>query len=123
MQRNPVRPAVILALTTCLFLLGCASDEGTHNERHLEKLMRNRDWPRIQQVAEKEVKKREILWPDAAAYLPVDHKEKIWLVNAQTDTRNSGMQRTVVLTIADDGTVMDYQRYWDGKPVPSWPGK
>ena len=104
----------ILAVTTCLFLIGCTSDEGTRNEKHLERLMRQRDWPRIQQVAQTEVKKREILWPDTASYLPEDHKDKIWVVVAMTGTPNGDVQREVTLMIGDDGNVMTYKRDWEG---------
>src|SRR5215212_5406672 len=55
-----VRYALILAITTALFLIGCTT---TPDERHLERLMRHRSWPGIQQIAQTEVKKREILWP------------------------------------------------------------
>jgi hypothetical protein len=116
-----IRYALILAVTTGLFLIGCASDEGTRNERHVEGLMRHRDWPRIQQIAEKEVKKREILWPAHADYVPIEHKDKVWSVTAMTGTRNGDVERMVILTIEDDGTVGAYKRYWKGKEIPDFP--
>src|SRR5436189_2494531 len=51
------RYALILAVTIGLFLIGCTT---TRDERRMERLMRHRSWPWIQQIAEKEVKKREI---------------------------------------------------------------
>jgi hypothetical protein len=117
---NP-RHALILAVTTGLFLIGCMSDEGTRNERHVDRLMRHRDWPLIQQIAEKEVKKREILWPEpAAGYLPAEHKDRVWVVMAiDRDTKEA--QRMVMLMIGDDGKVLEYKRYWEGAPVPDFP--
>jgi hypothetical protein len=113
-----IRYALTLAVTTSLFLIGCTT---THDERPVESLMRHRDWPRIQRVAETEVKKREILWLDPADYLPQEHKDKIWVVMAMAGTPNGDVQRVIILMIGDDGTVLEYERYWDGKPVPSWP--
>lgn len=111
------RHALILAVTTGLFLIGCTNtrDEGTRNERHVERLMRHRSWPRIQQIVETEVKKREILWPEHAEYLPVEHKDKVWVVGAMTGTPNGDLQRVVTLMIGDDGKVLAYKRYWEGE--------
>ena len=78
--------------------------------------MRHRDWPRIQQVAEREVKKREIVWPDHAGYLPMEHDDKIWAVTAMTGTPNGDVERTVMMMIGDDGKVLSYQRYWKAQP-------
>ena len=111
------RYALILAVTTGLFLIGCTT---TRDERHLERLLRHRDWPLIQQIAEKEVKKREILWPEPAGYLPEEHKDKIWVVMA-IDRDTPEAQRMVMLMIGDDGKVLEYKRYWEGKPVPDFP--
>src|SRR5262245_59869607 len=113
-----IRYALILAVTTGLFLIGCTT---TNEERHLERLIRHRDWQLIQLMAEKEVKQREIFWPDNAQYLPQEHKDKTWSVAAMTGTPKGDVQRVVLLMIGDDGTVLTYQRYWDGKPVPSSP--
>jgi hypothetical protein len=120
-----IRYARILAVTTGLFLIGCttARDEGARNERHVERLLRQRSWPRIEQVAETEVKKREILWPAHADYLPVEHKDKIWSVTAMTATPKGDGQRVVMMMIEEGGKVLTYQRYWDGHPVPNWPTK
>ena len=107
-----IRYALILAVTTGLFLIGCTT---TRDERHVERLMRHRSWPRIQQIAETEVKKREILWPEPAGYLPVEHKDKIWVVTAMTGTPNGDLQRVVILMIGDDGTVLAYKRKWKGE--------
>src|SRR4051812_35464671 len=98
-----IRHALILAVTTCLFLMGCAT---TRDERHVESLMRHPSWPRVQQVAETEVKKREVLWPERADYLPMEHKDKIWGVTAVTATRNGDPQRVVMMMIEDDGKVL-----------------
>ena len=119
------RHALILAVTTGLFLIGCATtrDEGTRNERHLERLMRHRSWPRIQQIAEREVKNREASWPDRADYVPAEHKDKIWTVAAMTGTPNGDVERTVILTIGHDGNVLAYKRYWGKEPVEVFPDK
>ena len=111
------RLALILAVTSILFLIGCttARDEATRNESDVERLMRHRSWPRIQQIAETEVKKREILWPEHADYLPVEHKDKIWGVTAMTGTPNGDLQRSVMMMIGDDGNVLAYKRYSDGE--------
>ena len=110
-----IRYALILAVTIGLFLIGCTT---TPDERHVERLMRHRDWPRIQRVAETEVKKREILWPEHADYLPMEHKDKIWGVGAMTGTPNGDVERTVMLLIGDDGAVLAYKRYWKGSEIP-----
>jgi hypothetical protein len=104
-----IRYALILAVTTGLVLIGCTTDAGTRNERHTDRLMRHHDWPRIQQIAETEVKRREILWPDLASYFPFEHKDKIWDVIAVTGTPNGDVQRSVMLMIGDDGTVLAYK--------------
>ena len=87
-----VRYALILGVTIALFLIGCTT---TPEERHVEKLMRHRSWPRIEQIAQTEVKKREILWPEPAAYVPTEHKDKIWVVTAMAGTPNGDLQRVV----------------------------
>ncbi len=104
--------AFILAVTTGLFLIGCTT---TGDERHVERLMRHRSWPQIQQIAETEVKKREILWPDSASYVPTEHKDKIWVVTAMTGTPNGDLQRVVMMTIGDDGKVLVYKWYREGE--------
>ncbi len=111
------RYALILALTTGLVLIGCTTtrDEARRNERQVEGLMRHRDWPRIQRIAETEVKKREISWPEPADYLPVEHKDKIWGVTAMTGTPNGDLQRVVWLMIGDDGAVLAYKKYREGE--------
>jgi hypothetical protein len=83
--------------------------------------MKHPDWPRIQQIAEKEVKKREFLWPDNAGYFPMEHKEKIWDVTAMTGTPNGDVERAVIMMIGDDGKVLTYERYWKGEPVQVFP--
>src|SRR2546430_1268575 len=114
-----IRHVLILAVTTGLFLIGCTT---TRDERHLERLMRHHSWPRIQQVAETEVKKREKLlgvqtWPDTAAYLPMEHTKRVWTVGASSGTAASDVGRVVILT-SDDGDVLAYERYWDGQGLP-----
>ncbi len=117
-----IRYAFILAVTTGLFLIGCTTtDEGTRNERHVDRLMRHHDWPLIQQIAKKEVKNRETSWPDRADYVPAEHKNKIWTVAAMTGTPNGDAERTVVLTIGHDGKVLAYKRYWKQEPVEVFP--
>lgn len=118
-----IRYALFLVVTTGLFLIGCTSarDEGARNERHIEKLMRHRDWPLIRQIAEAEVKRREILWPERADYLPVLHEDKVWSVTAMTGASNGDLQRVVVMAIGDDGKVQAYQRYREGHPIPEFP--
>ena len=117
-----IRHTFTLAISIGLLLSGCAtaSDEGRANEAHIDRLMRHRDWPRIQQIAKDEVRKREIGWPDDASYLPVEHKDKIWAVTGMTATPKRELQRVVMLTIGDDGSVSTYKRYWQGKEVPGW---
>jgi hypothetical protein len=112
--------ALILAVTTCLCLMGCASDEGTRNERRVDRLMRHHDWRLIQEIAEKEVKSRETSWPDRADYVPMEHKDKTWAVAAMAETPNGDVERTVILTLGDDGKVLEYKRYWEGEPVPDF---
>ena len=107
-----IRPALALAVTTGLFLIGCTTPR---DERHLERLMRHRSWPRIQQIAETEVKKREIWWPEPAGYVPTEHKDKIWVVTAMTGTPNGDVQRVVMMMIGDDGKVLVYKRHWKGE--------
>ena len=77
--------------------------------------MRHRSWPRIRQIAETEVKKREIWWPDPADYVATEHKDNIWLVTAMTGTPNGDLQRVVTLVIRDDGAVLAYKRNWEGE--------
>jgi hypothetical protein len=113
-----IRYALILAVTTGLFLIGCTT---TRDERHVERLIRHRSWSRIQQIAKTEVKKREILWPVPADYIPMEHNEKIWAVTAMTGTPKGDVQRVVMMMIGDDGKVLAYQRYWEGHLVTSWP--
>ena len=109
-----IRYAFILAVTTGLFLIGCTT---TRDERHVERLMRHRAWPQIQQIAETEVKKRERLlgWPDTASYLPAEHKDKVWVVMAMTGTPNGDVERAITLMIGDDGDVLAYQRHGMGE--------
>jgi hypothetical protein len=106
-----IRHALILIVTMSLFLMGYTT---TRDERQVERLMGHRDWPRIQQVAEAEVKRREILWPDTASYVPVEHEDKVWVVSAMTGSANGDVQRVVTLMIGDDGGVMAYKRNWEG---------
>ena len=108
-----IRYALILAVTTGLFLIGCTT---TRDERHLDRLMRHHSWPRIQQVAETEVKKREKIlgWPDTAAYLPLEHTKRVWTVTAMSGTPAGGVGRVVTLMISDDGDVLAYQRQSEG---------
>src|SRR5437773_11154859 len=96
-----IRPALALAVTTGLFLIGCTTPR---DERHLERLMQHPSWPRIQQAAETEVKKREKIlgWPDTAAYLPLEHTKRVWTVTAMSGTPTGGVGRVVILTMDDD---------------------
>jgi hypothetical protein len=115
-----IRHALVLAVSISLFLIGCTT---TPDERHLERLMRHRDWPRIEQIARTEVKKREKIpgiqtWPDTAAYLPQEHIKRIWTVGAMAGDRGGG-ERIVILTISDEGHVLAYQRFVDGEPLPN----
>ena len=113
-----IRYAFVLAVSIGLFLIGCTTprDEGRRNEAHLEGLMRHPSWPRIQQTAETEVKKREKIlgWPDTAAYLPVEHTKRVWTVGAMSGTPTGDVGRVVILTINDDGDVLTYQRQSEG---------
>jgi hypothetical protein len=105
------RHALILAVTIILILVGCAT---TSDERHVERLMRHRAWPRIQHIAETEVKKREKIlgWPDTAEFLPSEHKDKVWVVVAMAE---KPLRRTVTLMIGDDGTLLAYHRNGEEK--------
>jgi hypothetical protein len=116
------RYAPILALTIGLLLIGCAtSDEGTRNQRHVDRLMRHHDWPLIQQITKKEVNHRETSWPEGADYVPSEHKDNIWTIAAMTGTPNGDVERTVILTIGHDGKVLAYKRYWKQQPVEVFP--
>jgi len=57
------RYALILVVSIASLLSGCTTprDEASANEAHVQRLMRHRSWPRIQQIATAEVKKREKL--------------------------------------------------------------
>src|SRR5438132_1139600 len=107
-----IRHALVLAVSIGLFLIGCTT---SRDEARLEGLMRHHSWPRIQQVAETEVKKREIWWPEPAGYAPTEHKDKIWVVTAMTGTPNGDLQRAVMMMIGDDGKVLVYKRHWNGE--------
>jgi hypothetical protein len=114
-----IRRALILAVSIASLLSGCTTPG---DEAHLERLMRHRSWPRIEQIAKTEVEKREKLlgWPDNASYLPMEHQDKVWDVMAMTGTPNGDVQRVITLMIGDDGDVLAYQRLSpDGKPWPS----
>jgi hypothetical protein len=120
--------ALILAVSIAWLLSGCATtDEGTRNERHVDRLMRHRSWPSIQQMAKAECKKRERLlggWPDDATYLPMEHKDKLWSVAAMTGTPKGDVARQIILGIGDDGTVATYKRYWHREEMSAldkWP--
>ena len=106
-----IRHAFVLAVSVGLFLIGCTTPR---DEARLKRLMRHDSWPRIQQVAETEVKKREILWPDTAAYLPDKHTKRVWTVTAMSGTPTGGVGCVVILTISDDGDVLAYQREMEG---------
>src|SRR6185503_20012124 len=110
-----IRHTLILVVSVASLLSGCTT---TPDERHLERLMRHRDWPRIEQIARTEVKKREKLWPDTDGYLPQEHTKRVWTVGAMSGDRGGG-ERIVMLTISDDGDVLAYQRFVDGKPLPN----
>ena len=115
-----IRHALVLTVSIGLFLIGCTT---TPEERHLDRLMRHHSWPRIQQVAETEVKKREKIlgvqtWPDTATYLPMEHTKRVWTVGAMSATPNDPVGRVVILTISDDGEVLAYERHWDGQRDP-----
>jgi hypothetical protein len=111
-----IRRTLILVVSVASLLSGCTT---TREERHLEKLLRHHDWPRIEQIARTEVKKREILWPDTAGYLPQEHIKGIWTVAAMPDESHGGSERIVILMISDDGAVLSYQRFVDGKLLPN----
>lgn len=104
-----IRYALILAVTTSLVFIGCTTDEGTRNEKHMDGLVQHRDWPRIRQIAEAEVKRQGRLWPDSVVYLPVEHEDKMWVVLAREGTPNDDRQRSVMLMIGDDGRVLAYK--------------
>ena len=119
-----IRYALILAASIASLLSGCAT---TSDEAHIERLMRHRSWPRIEQIAKDEVKKREKHlggWPDNANYVPTEHKDKVWVVTAMTGTPGGDLQRVIYLMIGDDGAVLTYKRYWQGEEIPElekWP--
>jgi hypothetical protein len=104
------RHVLVLAVSIASFLSGCTPSD----EARVERLTRHRSWPRIQQVAETEVKKREKLfgWPDSAGYFPMEHKDGVWVVGAMAETP---VHRVVTLMIGDDGTVLTYKRHWEGE--------
>ncbi len=106
-----IRHAFILAVSIGLLLSGCTTPR---DEAHVERLIRHRDWPRIQRVAETEVKKRESMWPDSASYLPVEHKDKIWAVTAMSGKAFGELQLVVTMMVGDDGSVLAYKRNWEG---------
>ena len=112
-----IRYALILAVSIASLLSGCTT---ASEEARVERLMRHRSWPRIQQIAAAECKKREKLlgWPDTASYLPEEHKDKVWSVMAMTGTPNGDAQRVIALMIGDDGAVLAYKRYWEGREIP-----
>jgi hypothetical protein len=106
-----IRHALVLAASIALVLSGCTTP---NDQGHAERLMRHRSWPQIQQIATAEVTKREKVlgWPDTAAYIPAEHKDKIWVVMAMAETP---VRRTVTLMIGDDGAVLAYKRNWEGE--------
>src|SRR5580765_2216266 len=97
-----IRHTLILVVSGASLLSGCTSTTSTSaDEGHLEKLLRHRDWPRIEQIARTEVKKREKLWPDTAGYLPEEHAKRVWTVGAMPgDPHGGGVKRIVILTIS-----------------------
>ena len=107
-----IRQTLIPALTFALLLTGCTT---TDDVAHVERLMRHRSWPQIQQVATAEVTKREKLlgWSDTAAYIPIEHKDKVWVVTAMPGTPNGDVRRGVTLLIGNDGAVLAYNRHWE----------
>jgi hypothetical protein len=109
-----IRYALILAVSIASLLSGCTTPS---DEAHFERLMRHRSWPRIEQIAKTEVKKREKLlgWPDDASYVPTEHKDKVWVATAMTGTPNGDLQRVVMMMIGDDGKVLVYKRHWKGE--------
>ncbi|HSU55149.1 MAG TPA: hypothetical protein VLT36_13915 [Candidatus Dormibacteraeota bacterium] len=118
-----IRYAIILTFPIGLVLVGCTTtrDQAARNERQVETFKRDGGWLRIQQIAEREVKKREMLWAEPAEYLPVEHKNKVWSVTAMTGTPNGDLQRVVMMMIGDGGKVLAYKRYWKGQPVADFP--
>jgi hypothetical protein len=105
-----IRHALVLTVSIGLFLIGCTTPR---DEARLERLMQHSSWPRIQQIAETEVKKREISWPEPVDYLPMEHKDTIWGVAAMTGTPSGDVQRVVMRHHADDrntGSRQDDQR-------------
>ncbi len=112
-----IRHTFVLAVSIALLLSGCTT---TRDERHVERLLHHRSWPRIEQIAKDEVKKREKLsgWPDDAVYLPTEHKDRAWVVMAMAGTPNGDVQRVISLMIGDDGAVLAYKRYWEGRELP-----
>lgn len=111
---NKSKLALIAAASVVLLLSGCTTP---NDEAHVDRLMRHRSWPRIEQVATAEVAIREKLfgWPDNAAYLPADHKDKVWVVAAIAGTPKGDVHRVVTLLIGDDGDVLAYKRNWEGQ--------
>jgi len=109
-----IRHALILVVSVASLLSGCTTNPIAADQAHLDKLLRHRSWPRIEQIAKTEVKKREKLlgWPDTAAYLPFEHKDKAWVVAAMAETP---VRRVVTLWIGDDGSVLEYKRHWEGE--------
>lgn len=103
-----IRYALMLAVSIASLLSGCTT---TSEDRHIARVMRHRDWPRIEQIARTEVKRRELSWPDTAVYLPQEHKDKVWVVWAIAGTPNSDGQRRIALMIGDDGAIVMYKRY------------
>jgi hypothetical protein len=108
-----IRNALVLTVSMSLFLIGCTTPR---DEARLQRLMQHPAWPRIQQTAEAEVKKREKIpgWPDTAAYLPEEHTKRVWIVTAMSGTPAGGVGRVVTLTISDHGDVLAYQRQPEG---------
>ena len=108
-----IRHALVLAVSIGLFLISCTTPR---DEARLERLMQHPSWPRIQQAAETEVKKREKIlgWPGTAAYLPLEHTKRVWTVTAMSGTASGGVGRVVILTIDDNGDVLAYQRGSEG---------
>jgi hypothetical protein len=51
--------------------------------------------------------------------LPQEHTKRVWTVGAMPGDRHGGVERIVILTISDDGDVLAYQRFVDGKPLPN----
>ena len=107
--------ALILIVSVASLLSGCTTTNSTSaDEARLKELLDHRSWPRIEQIARTEVKKREVAWPDTAAYLPEEHTKRVWIVTALSGTPDGDVGRVVILWISDDGDVLDYQRHSDG---------